>query len=85
MNSISPSWTAQKCNHWLHKSAGRKISSSCSILCTEKNHTVVEYALYDARNPIGVTTYRTVKRLPKELKGMFPAPEEIAKLLEATE
>lgn len=55
------------------------------ILCKEKNRTVVEYALYDASKPIGVATYRTVKRLPKELKGMLPAPEEIAKLLEATE
>lgn len=55
------------------------------ILCKEKNRTVVEYALYDARKAIGVATYRTVKRLPKELKGMLPAPEEIAKLLEATE
>ena len=55
------------------------------ILCKEKNRTVVEYALYDAHKPIGVATYRTVKRLPKELKGMLPAPEEIAKLLEATE
>ena len=55
------------------------------ILCKEKNRTVVEYALYDARKPIGVATYRTVKHLPKELKGMLPAPEEIAKLLEATE
>lgn len=51
------------------------------ILCKEKNRTVVEYALHDARKPIGVATYRTVKRLPKELKGQLPAPEEIAKLL----
>ena len=55
------------------------------ILCKEKNRTVVEYSLYDARSPIGVATYRTVKHLPKELKGMLPAPEEIAKLLEAGE
>lgn len=27
-------------------------------------------------------TYRTVKRLPKELDGQLPAPEEIIKLLE---
>lgn len=52
------------------------------ILCKEKNRTVVEYALHDARKPIGVATYRTVKRLPKELKGQLPAPEEIIKLLE---
>jgi predicted nuclease of restriction endonuclease-like (RecB) superfamily len=55
------------------------------ILCKEKNRTVVEYALYDARKPIGVATYRLVKRLPKELRGQLPGPEEIAKLLEATE
>lgn len=52
------------------------------ILCKEKNRTVVEYALHDASKPIGVATYRTVKRLPKELKGQLPTPEEIAKLLE---
>ena len=55
------------------------------ILCKEKNRTVVEYALYDARKPIGVATYRLLKRLPKELKGQLPGPEEIAKLLESTE
>jgi predicted nuclease of restriction endonuclease-like (RecB) superfamily len=52
------------------------------ILCKEKNRTIVEYALYDARKPIGVATYRTIKRLPKELKGQLPSPEEIGKLLE---
>jgi predicted nuclease of restriction endonuclease-like (RecB) superfamily len=52
------------------------------ILCKEKNRTVVEYALHNARKPIGVATYQMVKRLPKELKGQLPAPEEIAKLLE---
>jgi len=55
------------------------------ILCKEKNRTVVEYALYDARKPIGVSTYRMVKRLPKELEGQLPSPAEIAKLLEGVE
>ena len=54
------------------------------ILCKEKSRTVVEYTLHDARKPIGVATYHTVKRLPKELKGQLPSPEEIAKLLEAS-
>ena len=36
----------------------------------------------DATKPIGVATYRIVKRLPKELKGQLPGPEEIARLLE---
>jgi len=52
------------------------------ILCKEKNRTVVEYALYETSKPIGVATYRIVKRLPKELKGELPTPAEIAKLLE---
>jgi predicted nuclease of restriction endonuclease-like (RecB) superfamily len=51
------------------------------ILCKEKNRTVVEYALHDVGKPIGVATYRIVKRLPKELKGELPSPDEIAKLL----
>jgi predicted nuclease of restriction endonuclease-like (RecB) superfamily len=52
------------------------------ILCKEKRRTIVEYALYNATKPIGVATYRIVKRLPRELKGQLPEPEEIAKLLE---
>ena len=60
-------------------------SSIGIILCKEKNRTVVEYALHDARKPIGVATYRMFKRLPKELKGQLPSPDEIAKLLEGVE
>jgi predicted nuclease of restriction endonuclease-like (RecB) superfamily len=52
------------------------------ILCKEKRRTIVEYALRDARKPIGVATYRLVKRLPKELQGQLPSPAEIARLLE---
>jgi predicted nuclease of restriction endonuclease-like (RecB) superfamily len=53
------------------------------ILCKEKNRTIVEYALQNTGKPIGVATYQIVKRLPKELKGQLPGPEEIAKLLDA--
>lgn len=55
------------------------------ILCKEKNRTIVEYALHDARKPIGVATYEITKTLPKELKGQLPQPEEIAALLEGVE
>jgi predicted nuclease of restriction endonuclease-like (RecB) superfamily len=51
------------------------------ILCKEKRRTIVEYALRDARKPIGVAVYRIVRRLPKELKGQLPSPEQIGKLL----
>jgi hypothetical protein len=52
------------------------------ILCKEKNRTVVEYALHDVRVPIGVATYRTVRSLPRELKGQLPTPDEIVTLME---
>lgn len=52
------------------------------ILCKEKSRMVVEYALHDARKPIGVATYRVVRQLPEELQGMLPAPEDIVRLLE---
>jgi predicted nuclease of restriction endonuclease-like (RecB) superfamily len=52
------------------------------ILCKEKNRTVVEYALYDARKPIGVATYEITRSLPKALRGQLPTPEDISRLLE---
>ncbi len=55
------------------------------ILCKEKSRTIVEYALHNARKPIGVATYDITKTLPKELKGQLPQPEEIAALLEEIE
>jgi len=51
------------------------------ILCKDKSRTIVEYALHDATKPIGVATYRIVRRLPRELKGLLPSPEQIAALL----
>jgi predicted nuclease of restriction endonuclease-like (RecB) superfamily len=52
------------------------------ILCKQKSRTIVEYALREARKPIGVATYRIVKQLPRELRGQLPSPAEIGKLLE---
>jgi hypothetical protein len=48
----------------------------------EKNRTIVEYALQPSIPPIGVATYRTVRELPRELKGELPGTKEIARLLE---
>lgn len=56
-------------------------SSIGIILCKEKSRTIVEYALHDARKPIGVATYEITKKLPKDLKGQLPSPEDIAYLL----
>ena len=59
--------------------------SICIILCKEKSRTIVEYALHDARKPIGVATYEITNTLPKELTGQLPPPEDIAALLEGIE
>lgn len=55
------------------------------ILCKNKDRVIVEYALRYAGKPIGVSEYRIVKKLPKELKGQLPSPEQIEKLLEGVE
>jgi hypothetical protein len=52
------------------------------ILCKSKDRTIVEYALREANKPIGVAAYRIVSTLPAELRGQFPAPEQVARLLE---
>jgi predicted nuclease of restriction endonuclease-like (RecB) superfamily len=51
------------------------------ILCKEKKRTVVEYALRDAKKPIGVATYTITKTLPSNLQGQLPSPAAIARLL----
>ena len=55
------------------------------ILCKEKNRIVVEYALKDTTQPIGVSTYRITPTLPEELQKYLPSGEEIAKRLECVE
>jgi predicted nuclease of restriction endonuclease-like (RecB) superfamily len=52
------------------------------ILCKEKKRTIVEYALRDARKPIGVATYAITRILPKKLKGQLPSRAAISRLLE---
>jgi len=52
------------------------------ILCKEKKRTIVEYALRDAKKPIGVATYEITKTLPKKLREQLPSPEAIIRLLE---
>jgi predicted nuclease of restriction endonuclease-like (RecB) superfamily len=52
------------------------------ILCKEKKRTIVEYALLDARKPIGVATYEITKTLPKKWRDQLPSPQDIARLLE---
>lgn len=51
------------------------------ILCKDKSKTIVEYALHESDKPIGVGTYKIVKKLPSELKGQLPSAEQIQGLL----
>lgn len=51
------------------------------ILCKDKSKTIVEYTLRDSHKPIGVGTYRVIKKLPKELKKELPSPEQIQELV----
>jgi predicted nuclease of restriction endonuclease-like (RecB) superfamily len=55
------------------------------ILCKSKQRTIVEYALKESNQPIGVSTYQIVSTLPQELKDQLPAPEQIARLLQGME
>jgi predicted nuclease of restriction endonuclease-like (RecB) superfamily len=51
------------------------------ILCKSKDKTTVEYALKESNKPIGVAAYKTVSKLPPELRGELPSPEQIATLM----
>lgn len=51
------------------------------ILCKDRNRIVVEYALRGSAQPIGVAEYRLTRRLPEELRGSLPTPEELRKRL----
>jgi predicted nuclease of restriction endonuclease-like (RecB) superfamily len=49
------------------------------LLCKQRDHLTVEYALRDLKKPIGVAQWQTklVESLPKNLKGSLPTVAEI--------
>jgi len=47
------------------------------ILCAEKNHIEVEYALKGINKPIGVSDYQLTDKLPKQYKGELPSATEL--------
>lgn len=55
------------------------------LLCKERDHLTVEYALRDLKKPIGVAQWQTklVESLPKNFKGSLPTVAEIEAELEA--
>lgn len=52
------------------------------ILCKEKDQLIVEYALKDSSQPIGVATYKITKKLPSELKKHLPSPQQLSEIVE---
>lgn len=51
------------------------------IVCKSKDRTIVEYTLKDVSKPVGVSTYKIRRSLPKEMRQYLPAPAEIEKKL----
>ncbi len=47
------------------------------LLCKERDHLVVEYALKNIDAPIGVSQYQLTKAIPNNLKGKLPTIEEL--------
>lgn len=53
------------------------------ILCKSKNQTIVEYALRDAKKPIGVSEYQLTRSLPQPLQGQLPSAEALKAEIDA--
>lgn len=51
------------------------------IVCKTKNRTVVEYALKESKQPMGVASYSMHSQLPKHWEKLLPTPEQISKNL----
>lgn len=49
------------------------------IICKSKKRTIVEYALKDSNQPIGIVTYSLTSELPDSYQEILPDGEEIAR------
>lgn len=47
------------------------------ILCRSKKQSIVEFALGGMTQPIGVSTYRTTKKIPDQYKEQLPSIEDL--------
>ncbi|WP_417603251.1 PDDEXK nuclease domain-containing protein [Owenweeksia hongkongensis] len=52
------------------------------ILCKEKNTKTVEYSFRDVSKPMGVSVFKTAKRLPEAYKKALPTPETLKRLMD---
>jgi len=47
------------------------------ILCADRDHFEVEYALRGIQKPVGVAEYRLTSKLPKSLAGKLPDANQL--------
>lgn len=55
------------------------------ILCKEKNNAVVEYALRNSKEPMGVAIFKTKQEMPENLKNILPSASDLKGLLKDKE
>ncbi|MDR1249071.1 MAG: DUF1016 domain-containing protein [Treponema sp.] len=60
----------------------RQRNSVGIIIYKEKNRTIVEYSLKTSSMPIGVSTYTTTAKLPKDYKHLLPDSKTISKKID---
>lgn len=51
------------------------------LLCESRGKSIAEYALRDVAKPIGVSTYRVTRQLPKPLRDEVPSIEDLQSLI----
>ena len=52
------------------------------LLCQEANTVIVDYALEENKQPMGIAEYKTNKALPSEYRDILPTQEQFQHLLE---
>lgn len=52
------------------------------IICKSKNRTIVEYSLKSSNLPIGVASYSTSEKLPKNYQNLLPNKEELSEKID---
>ncbi|MEM7655541.1 MAG: PDDEXK nuclease domain-containing protein [Bacteroidota bacterium] len=52
------------------------------ILCREKKNKIVEYAIRDLNQSMGVATFHTLQDMPPTYQEHLPSPEDLKRLLE---
>lgn len=53
------------------------------ILCNSKDEVEVEYALQGLQHPIGVSEYKTMHTLPKNLRDKLPSAKQLKDVMKA--